>query len=89
MIDMNSLISRADAYKVAAGVSEDTTVSHRVFGDTKKLSALRRGGDITVRRFNAAMAWFDQNWPAHGDYQPLNQEPSHDNPHANTAPDAA
>ncbi|MEE2860864.1 MAG: hypothetical protein VYB46_08640 [Pseudomonadota bacterium] len=89
MIDMNSLIARADAYKVAAGVSEDTTVSHRVFGDTKKLSALRRGGDITVRRFNAAMAWFDQNWPAQAHPQPFNPEITHDTPETDAATDAA
>jgi len=64
MIDVSELLRRADAYKVAAGVSEDSTVSHRVFGDTKKLAALRHGADITVRRFNGAMQWFDSNWPS-------------------------
>ncbi len=63
MIEIDALISRADAYKVASGIVDDTTVSYRVFGDTKKLTALRGGADITVRRFNAAMCWFDQNWP--------------------------
>lgn len=78
MIDTATLIERADAYKAATGITEDTTVSHRVFGDTKKLGALRRGGDITVRRFNAAMAWFAANWPA-----PSNSNPEvshHDQP---------
>jgi hypothetical protein len=84
MIDMNALIARADAYKVAAGVTEDTTVSHRVFGDTKKLGALRRGGDITVRRFNAAMNWFDQNWP-----RPISQTPNQETPHAQSSSDTA
>ncbi|SNT76439.1 hypothetical protein SAMN05444959_1205 [Paracoccus seriniphilus] len=63
MIDVTSLIKRADAYKRAAGISEDKTVSYRVFGDGKKLSAMRAGADITTRRFNAAMEWFDRNWP--------------------------
>ncbi len=63
MIDILTLIARADAYKAAAGLYEDSTVSYRVFGDTKKLAALRNGPDITVGRFNAAMRWFDQNWP--------------------------
>jgi len=64
MIDTQALLHRADQYKAAAGISDDTTVSYRVFGDTKKLSAMRAGADITVRRFNAAMAWFDANWPS-------------------------
>lgn len=64
MIDLNTLIARADEYKVASGVAEDSTVSYRVFGDTKKLAAMRAGADITTRRFNAAMRWFDQNWPS-------------------------
>lgn len=63
-MDIHALIERADAYKAAAGLTDDTTVSYRVFSDTKKLTALRQGADITTRRFNAAMAWFDENWPA-------------------------
>ncbi|AUQ49922.1 hypothetical protein PhaeoP83_01648 [Phaeobacter inhibens] len=53
----------ADAYKVAASVDRDRTVSHRVFGDSKKLSALRSGAGIDVRRFNNALRWFLDNWP--------------------------
>lgn len=63
-MDINDLIARADEYKMAAGIVDDSTVSYRVFGDTKKLAAMRRGADITTRRFNAAMRWFDQNWPS-------------------------
>jgi hypothetical protein len=63
MIEIEHLLAAADAYKKATGVASDTTVSHRVFGDSKKLRALRAGGDITVTRFNGAMAWFRDNWP--------------------------
>ena len=63
MESIDRLIRIADAYKAVAGVPEDTTVSHRVFRDSKKLTALREGGDITVTRFNAALAWFAANWP--------------------------
>lgn len=56
------LLSVADAYKSALDI-EDTTVSARVFNDSKKLSALRSGADITVGRFNSAMQWFSVNWP--------------------------
>ena len=66
-MDVKTLINIADLYKAAEGIEADSTVSHRVFGDTKKLSALRAGADITVGRFNAAMAWFASNWPAGAD----------------------
>jgi hypothetical protein len=62
MITEADLIRVADAYAVAAGV-EEKTVSHRVFGDSKKLTAIRAGKDITVRRLNDALAWFSTNWP--------------------------
>ncbi|WP_076625334.1 hypothetical protein [Salipiger sp. D13] len=64
MQTIETLLAIADAYKRAAGVDHDSTVSHRVFGDSKKLGALRSGADITLRRFNEAMCWFEANWPA-------------------------
>lgn len=70
MIDTATLIMRADAYKALLDVPEDSTVSYRVFGDTKKLGALRNGADITVRRFNAALRWFDENWPTPCELEP-------------------
>ena len=63
MKTIQHLLALADAYKVAAQIEQDSTVSHRVFGDTKKLAALRAGADITTRRFNAAFVWFSTNWP--------------------------
>lgn len=63
MLNIHYLLQLADAYKIAAQIENDSTVSHRVFGDTKKLSALRGGADITVGRFNAAVVWFRENWP--------------------------
>lgn len=63
MITIDSLITRVDDYKKLSGIPEDSKVSWRIFGDSKKLSALRSGGDITVTRFNSAMRWLDANWP--------------------------
>lgn len=63
MQTIDSLLAIADAYKRASDIDHDSTVSHRVFGDSKKLTALRGGADITVRRFNDAMRWFEVNWP--------------------------
>ena len=31
-MDINDLIARADEYKMAAGIVDDSTVSYRVFG---------------------------------------------------------
>lgn len=59
----NTLITIASAYLTASDARQESTVSHRVFGDTKKLAALRAGADITLGRFNAAMTWFASNWP--------------------------
>jgi hypothetical protein len=63
MLDIKNLLNVADAYKVALGIERDTTVSFRVFQDSKKLDALRSGGDITVGRYRAAMHWFRKHWP--------------------------
>lgn len=62
MIEIAHLLALVDEYRRATGV-EDTTVSHRVFGDTKKISALRNGSDITTGRFNDALIWFAEHWP--------------------------
>jgi hypothetical protein len=62
MIGIAQLLTLVDAYRTATG-TEDTTVSHRVFADSKKVGALRDGADITTGRFNAAVLWFSENWP--------------------------
>lgn len=62
MIDLKHLLILAKEYKRATG-KEDRTISSRVFGDSKKLTALKGGKDITIARFNAAILWFSDNWP--------------------------
>lgn len=76
MNSIHHLIALADAYKVAAGIDRDQTVSYRVFGDSKKLASLRSGAGITLRRFNAAVDWFKENWPA-GQPVPFDLQLSH------------
>lgn len=78
MQQIADLLSLADAYKSALGI-EDTTVSARVFNDSKKLGAMRCGADITVGRLNSALQWFDANWPENATWpghvnRPLRQE---------------
>ena len=80
MLNTDDLIALADAYKAAAGISRDQTASYRIFGDSKKLSALRKGGDITVARFHVSIDWLRNNWPVGrdiprglcGDHPPAN-----------------
>jgi hypothetical protein len=62
MTEIAHLLSLADAFIAATSIKE-VTLSHRVFGDSKKLSAIRNGADITLGRFNASMEWFSANWP--------------------------
>lgn len=63
MLVITDLLEIADTYRSLLGIEAETTVSHRVFGDTKRLGALRDGREITVGRFHAAMGWFAANWP--------------------------
>lgn len=62
MFSIHDMILLAEAYAAGCAV-EEKTVSNRVFADSKKLAAMRAGGDITVGRFNSAMQWFSDNWP--------------------------
>ncbi|HMR51218.1 MAG TPA: hypothetical protein PKA33_01560 [Amaricoccus sp.] len=67
MLDISHLLVVADAYREGTSLP-DKTVSGRVFGDQKKLTAMRGGSDITVGRYSAAMQWFSDNWPAGTDW---------------------
>jgi hypothetical protein len=58
----HDLVRLADIYASAKELTE-TTVSSRVFADSKRLAAIRSGKGITLRRFNDALRWFSANWP--------------------------
>jgi hypothetical protein len=62
MLQIAHLLSLADEYQRVDPI-EDKTLSFRVFGDSKKLAALRTDSDITTSRFNAAVQWFSDHWP--------------------------
>lgn len=63
MSALDHLLTVAAEYARAEGI-ELKTVSWRVFGDGKKLEAIRdTGADIQVRRYERAVAWFSANWP--------------------------
>lgn len=62
MMQIAHLLRLADEYQRIVPV-EDKTLSFRVFGDSKKLTALRSTADITTQRFNDALLWFAEHWP--------------------------
>lgn len=63
MTEIAHLLTLTDNFIEATSIKE-VTLSHRVFGDSKKLAAIRNGADITLGRFNTALEWFSDNWPA-------------------------
>jgi hypothetical protein len=67
MTAIEQLLTVADAYGEVEGL-EPKTVSWRVFGDSKKLEAIRSGSDIQVSRYERALQWFSDNWPPLADW---------------------
>ncbi|WP_107992023.1 hypothetical protein [Breoghania corrubedonensis] len=57
-----SLLAIGDSYAAETG-SRRSRVSWIVFGDSKILDRIDRGGDLTTRRYERALDWFDTNWP--------------------------
>lgn len=62
MRSLPDLMDLIDAYGAATGIP-DVTISNRVFADSKKIAALRRGADITTKRRDNAVEWFSERWP--------------------------
>ncbi|OBQ68383.1 hypothetical protein EFV37_25205 [Mesorhizobium loti] len=57
------LVKVATTYAAEKGLSL-SRVSTIVFGDGKVLDRLQGTADLTTSRFEAAMLWFSNNWPA-------------------------
>lgn len=62
MSAIDHLIAVAAEFGRAANL-DDTTVSWRLFGDSKKLPAIKAGADIQVKRLEKAMTYLSSNWP--------------------------
>jgi hypothetical protein len=62
MSRIDEFLALAREYGRAAGL-DDSTVSWRIFGDSKKLTAIINGADIQVRRYEKAVEWLSANWP--------------------------
>jgi hypothetical protein len=65
-----TLLQIVDAFIAVNAGLRDVTISYRMFGDSKKLAALRGDADITLGRFNSAMVWLATNWPEGHDLPP-------------------
>ena len=59
------LLAVIDAYETGDPI-KDTTLSFRVFGDSKTIGLLRGGADITTGRLQRAMEWLSDHWPENG-----------------------
>lgn len=70
MITKDTLLQMADAFRAAAGIERETTLSSRIFDDSKRLTRLRGDGDITVGSFTMAMTYMAANWPEGHDLPP-------------------
>lgn len=70
----NHLIRLTNEYARAAGVGI-TTLSRRMFQDSKKLRAIQEGGDITTARYEDALGWLSSNWPEGGEWPADIQRP--------------
>lgn len=69
-----SLLKVVCVYRVAAGLSR-STVSWRMFGDTKKLASLEAGKDIQVTRLERAFQWLSDSWPEDAVWPPEVERP--------------
>jgi hypothetical protein len=62
MEHLNSFLLVVETYCAATRQAE-ATLSSRMLSDGKRLSAIRKGSDIGVRRLRQAMQWLSDNWP--------------------------
>lgn len=62
MITEAELLRIVDAVAASTGLS-DTTLSSRIFDDSKRIAAIRGGSTITVRRMSDAVEYLCKNWP--------------------------
>lgn len=62
MPNTSHILILADEWLRATGLRE-TILSYRLFEESKKLTLLRAGGDLTLARYRLAVLWFSENWP--------------------------
>ena len=63
MFTHDTFLELIDQFKKAAEIDSDGALSARMFNDSKKITALRDGKDITLGRLNSSIKWMRENWP--------------------------
>jgi hypothetical protein len=61
------LLNLADTYCSVVQLPR-TTVSFRLFNDSKRLDAVANGKDILLGSYERAVRYFAENWPAGADW---------------------
>ncbi|WP_319499299.1 hypothetical protein [uncultured Cohaesibacter sp.] len=62
MMMTQQIVQLADRYSKHVGIAV-STLSMRLFCDSQKIDNLRAGKDLLTKRFEAAVQFFDENWP--------------------------
>lgn len=62
MLTLSAFLLLVDEYGKASGLA-DATLSSRLFNDGKRISSVRAGAEIGVRRLEKATQWLSDNWP--------------------------
>jgi hypothetical protein len=73
---VNALFALVDAYRTATGLSE-ARISTLVLKGGRRISEIRLGSDIGIRRLHQAIDWFADHWPDDVPWPPDVPRPSH------------
>ncbi|MCA0202972.1 MAG: hypothetical protein LCH92_01410 [Proteobacteria bacterium] len=71
MLTLSDLLTISDRFRELHGIERETTLSHRMFGDSKKLTQLRGNADLTVSRFRDSLDYLVAHWPPGERLHPL------------------
>nr|WP_321456114.1 hypothetical protein [uncultured Cohaesibacter sp.] len=63
MMMTNHIVDLASTFSKHLGI-EVSALSRRLFKDSKKIQQLSNGHDLYTARYQAALAYFDTNWPS-------------------------
>ena len=62
MNTVDAFLILVDTFSSSVKLAE-ATVSSRLFNDGKRISGIRGGSDIGVRRLQVAISWLSDHWP--------------------------
>lgn len=63
----SQLVKVSQRYADATGISV-STLSTKLLNGGMQLKRISQGGDLNTRKFEQAMAWLSENWPAGTDW---------------------